>query len=72
MSLSLNKDVKRDLYLNIAIGIDCIGHNNVILEFNLPSTVRVLSPELSRGGTLPTGSVNWVKIILHVDKTEIQ
>lgn len=70
--MSVNKDVKRDrereLYLNIAIGIDCIGHNNVILKLSLPSTVRVLSPELSRGGTLPTGSVNLVKTIWQLEK----
>lgn len=38
-------------------GLDCAGHSSVMLSFKCESNVRLLSPDVSFGATLPTGSI---------------
>lgn len=47
-------------YRKYGTGNDCAGHNKVMLCFLLISIVRVLSPDVNFGITLPTGSIQIV------------
>lgn len=51
-------------------GLDCAGHNNVRLRFWRASKVRLLSPDVNFGATLPRGStyvkegLDWIFVQL--------
>lgn len=55
-------------YLKNGTGYDWAGHSNRMLWFELEIIVCHLSPSLSLGLTLPTGSKNvWLKIEIKCD-----
>lgn len=48
--------MEQNSYRKFGTGNDCAGHKSVMLCFRRISIIRLLSPDVNFGATLPTGS----------------
>lgn len=49
-------------YRKAGTGYDWAGHSRVTLDRRRNSIVRLLSPDVSLGDTLPTGSIQGIRV----------
>lgn len=56
----------RIVYRKPGTGYDWAGHSSVTLDLRRDSIVRLLSPDVSLGDTLPTGSTQNISFLFYI------